>query len=161
MDSSFDLEEPDAVSGRCIDYVLVYKGLSEISPKTEKFCGSSRPSTITVYGTALLVRFVSVGNKTGTGFNARYNAYEEQSGPFTSSQATAGIVAAIFCGLVFLGVAVLRCAVVLRCCPEAPNSREMVGTHETFDSGNYNLDCPPSYRTGQFVFVFVFVERTV
>lgn len=125
--------------------MVVYKGLTEITPL---LCGSVRPDTVTINGKAFLVKFVSVGNVTGRGFKAEYNAYEEEDETYMSSQATAGIVAAIFCGLIFLGIAVLRCAVVLKCCSETPSSRELVGTNETADSGNYNLDCPPSYRTG-------------
>ncbi|XP_031560125.1 uncharacterized protein LOC116296263 [Actinia tenebrosa] len=66
----------------------------------------------------------------------------------TTSQATAGIVAAIFCGIVFLGVGAMRCVMMgacQRCQNETPENRECVGTHETVS--NYVMDCPPSYRT--------------
>ena len=149
--SAFDLEGTDENSSRCInDYVVVYRGRSErSSPKVGPFCGSTRPDTITIYGKSFLVKFVSFGDITGRGFKAEYNVYEKESRSFTSTQVTAGIVAAIFCGLIFLGIAVLRCATVLKCCSDnTQNVRELVGSNETADSGNYHLDCPPSYRTG-------------
>jgi len=70
----------------------------------------------------------------------------------TTSQATAGIVAAIFCGIVFIGVATMRCIMMGACqqCRFSQNqqnpTRECVGTNETLS--NYVMDCPPSYRTG-------------
>ena len=68
------------------------------------------------------------------------------------SQATAGIVAAIFCAVVFIGVGMLRCMMMGACnsCG-GPNpadnnrDRQVVGTS---DSYAYRADFPPSYSTG-------------
>lgn len=71
------------------------------------------------------------------------------------SQATAGIVAAIFCAVVFIGVGLLRCMMMGACnsCG-GPNpadnhhDRQVVATN---DSYTYRADFPPSYSTGMFL----------
>lgn len=72
------------------------------------------------------------------------------------SQATAGIVAAIFCAVVFIGVGVLRCIMMGACgnpchVQNAGETRErhVVGTSE---SNAYQGDFPPSYSTGKTFF---------
>lgn len=69
------------------------------------------------------------------------------------SQATAGIVAAIFCAVVFVGVGMLRCIMMGACgnrcnAQNVGNTRErrVIGTHESYA---YEADFPPSYSTGK------------
>ena len=68
------------------------------------------------------------------------------------SQATAGIVAAVFCAMVFIGVGVLRCIMLGACnaCGgpiprDNSHDRQVVGTS---DSHTFRADFPPSYSTG-------------
>lgn len=70
------------------------------------------------------------------------------------SQATAGIVAAVFCAVVFIGVGLLRCMMMGACntCggpnPGNDHDRQVVGAN---DSYTYQADFPPSYSTGMFL----------
>jgi len=71
------------------------------------------------------------------------------------SQATAGIVAAIFCAVVFIGVGLLRCMMMGACnscggpnVGGAHQNRQVVGTN---DSYAFQADFPPSYSTGMFL----------
>lgn len=69
------------------------------------------------------------------------------------SSGTAGIVAAIICAVVFIGVGTLRCIMLQgaggnNCnAQNAGNTRdrEVVGTDESYA---YQADFPPSYSTG-------------
>ena len=73
------------------------------------------------------------------------------------SQATAGIVAAVFCAVVFIGVGLLRCMMMGGCSscggpnPANDPDRQVVGTYESY---TYQADFPPSYSTGTFFTVF-------
>ena len=82
------------------------------------------------------------------------------------SQSTAGIVAAIFCAVVFIGVGALRCMLVQgawgnnRNAQNAGNTREreVVGADESYA---YQADFPPSYSTGKMNHSELFVDNTL
>ena len=65
------------------------------------------------------------------------------------SQTTVGIIAAIFCAVVFVGVGMLRCIMIGACnvcnAPNPPQDRQVIGTN---DSYTFRADFPPSYSTG-------------
>lgn len=68
------------------------------------------------------------------------------------SQATAGIVAAIFCAVVFIGVGMLRCMMMGACnACGGPNPADQNRDRHVVaasDSYQYRADFPPSYSTG-------------
>ncbi|KAK3736984.1 hypothetical protein QZH41_015626 [Actinostola sp. cb2023] len=154
--SDFDL--PGKVLGKCRDYVSIYYGLKQQEDNSHgQYCGTSIPSVVNVKGDSARIEFVSdMDGVTGSGFVLAFSATVSKN-TITSSQATAGIVAAIFCGVVFVGIATMRCIMVGQCqqCQQChhelqPQQRECIGTNETFS--NYVMDCPPSYRTGMLLF---------
>ena len=65
------------------------------------------------------------------------------------SQTTVGIIAAIFCAVVFVGVGMLRCIMIGACnvcnAPNPPQERQVMGNN---DSYTFRADFPPSYSTG-------------
>ncbi|KAL9985234.1 hypothetical protein ACROYT_G007611 [Oculina patagonica] len=150
--SAFDLQH--AVDGKCLDYVAIYrKQLNKDSDAVleGKYCGDSKPQPIRIEESSLTVQFISDSDSISThiGFSLRYEANFKDSS--SVSQATAGIVAAIFCAVVFIGVGMLRCMMMGACnsCGgpnQADNHRDrhVVGTS---DSYAYRADFPPSYST--------------
>ncbi|EDO46591.1 predicted protein [Nematostella vectensis] len=151
--SSFDLPPP--TNKVCLDYVAIYYGmLPKIENQIAKFCGSVIPSDILVKKKSLRVEFYSNGDdKTASGFKASF--FANSNSAITTSQTTAGIVAAIFCGIVFLGVGTMRCIMMGMChrCQTETGVRECVGTDE--DPVDFNMDNPPDYVTGM-ICMFLF-----
>ena len=80
------------------------------------------------------------------------------------TQTTAGIVAGIFCAVIFIGVGMLRCFMTGMClnnnCCNQQNEyaerrthqREVVGTDESY---TFQADFPPSYSTGIIITVYI------
>ena len=67
--NSFNLSS----SSRCsADYVSVYDGMHETSERIGKFCGSTKPSTITSNHSEMFVKFVANGKAQYPGFKASY-----------------------------------------------------------------------------------------
>ena len=72
--SQFDFNSANQVE--CpTNYVEVYDGLNEIpEARVARYCGHEIPAVITSAGPELLVKMVTAGNNTGTGFRAWFNA---------------------------------------------------------------------------------------
>lgn len=150
--SAFDLHDP--VDGKCVDYVAIYRlqlGKDIDAVLEGKFCGNSLPRSIKIEESSMTVVFISDSDSVSnphTGFSLNFEAsFEDNS---SVSQATAGIVAAVFCAVVFIGVGLLRCMMMGACntCggpnPGNDHDRQVVGTN---DSYTYQADFPPSYST--------------
>lgn len=149
--SSFDLQ-PRSIGGECTDYVAIFgKQLGKdagVVPEA-KICGSALPDSMQIEGSSMTVQFVSDSiPDSHSGFSLHYQTnFKEGS---SVSQATAGIVAAVFCAIVFVGVGMLRCIMLgaCNCCgsdlqDNTPNRQE-IGHSESY---TYQGDFPPSYST--------------
>jgi len=150
--SAFNLQ-PRNNAGDCVDYVAIYRLLLNKDAEAVmegKFCGDSIPSPISIGQSSMTVQFISGPVSTSyTGFSLHYTANFKDTAKI--SQATAGIVAAIFCAVVFIGVGMLRCIMMGACgntcnAQNAANTRDrqVVGTSESYA---YQADFPPSYST--------------
>lgn len=69
------------------DYVLIRDGSTSKSPMIGKFCGSSRPATITSTGNFLWIGFRSDSSTTKMGFKATWRA-EKVTVPTTATKKT-------------------------------------------------------------------------
>lgn len=152
--SAFKLE-PKSVDGQCVDYVAIYSLLlskDEDAVMEAKLCGGSIPLSIKIAHSSMTVQFISdsvSASSVYTGFSLRYQANFKDASKV--SQATAGIVAAIFCAIVFIGVGMLRCIMMGACnvCNVSnpqnnDRNRQVVGTSESYA---FQADFPPSYST--------------
>lgn len=77
-----------------------------------------------------------------------------------SSQTIAGIVAAIFCAVLFTGVSMTRCFMTGACgnrnmqyADERTRERQFVGIDEC---NTFQADFPPSYSTGNVMIIWLF-----
>lgn len=152
--SSFNLQPK--LDGECKDYVAIYRLLLNKDPRATlagKFCGSSFPKSMRIAESSFTVQFVSdSGHETSnsyTGFSLYYEAYIKDNS--ISSQTIAGIVAAIFCAVLFTGVSMTRCFMTGACgnrnmqyADERTRERQFVGIDEC---NTFQADFPPSYST--------------
>lgn len=152
--SAFNLQ-PKSADGQCMDYVVIYSLLLDKDAGVEeegRYCGDSIPNSMKITESSITVQFISdsglESSSSYTGFSLHYETNFDDSMSGKVSQATAGIVAAIFCAVVFIGVGVLRCIMMGACgnpCHVGETrERHVVGTSE---SNAYQGDFPPSYST--------------
>lgn len=149
--SYFDLQ-PRSAGGECTDYVAIFRkqlGKDAGVVPEAKICGSALPDSMQIEGSSMTVQFVSDSiADSHSGFSLYYETnFKEGS---SISQATAGIVAAVFCAIVFIGVGMLRCIMLgaCNCCGgdlrENNPNRQEIGHSESY---TYQGDFPPSYST--------------
>lgn len=149
--SSFDLQ-PRSADGECTDYVAVFRKQlkKEAGVVLEaRICGSALPDSMQIEESSMTVQFVS-DSITGfySGFSLHYETNFKESS--SVSQATAGIVAAVFCAIVFIGVGTLRCIMLGGCncggrdLRDNNHNQQVIGHNESY---TYQGDFPPSYST--------------
>uniref|UniRef100_A0A4W6BU07 CUB domain-containing protein n=1 Tax=Lates calcarifer TaxID=8187 RepID=A0A4W6BU07_LATCA len=71
----FDLEDTDCNH----DYVEVYDGGDELSPRMGKFCGRVAPPMIISSGSQLLIKFVTDDENNGAGFSIKLKSFKSTS----------------------------------------------------------------------------------
>lgn len=159
--SAFDL--PPKSGGQCRDNVAIHSLLltKDTGATLEgTFCGGAIPVSMRIAESSFTVQFFSYSDgdpenyNSHTGFSLHYEANLDHNSNVT--QTTAGIVAGIFCAVIFIGVGMLRCFMTGMClnnnCCNQQNEyaerrthqREVVGTDESY---TFQADFPPSYST--------------
>lgn len=59
------------------NYIIIYNGMVQSSPKIGHFCANNKPTTIKAGGSELLIEYHAAEKSTGIGFKLTYESFSE------------------------------------------------------------------------------------